>query len=139
MILVGSLTPQWKRGWYATASVITAVIAAVLTGVLWNQMGDDAPSTLVGGALAFDRFALFATFTICVSVALASLVVNDYLTREGEDGPEVYGLILAAAITAVITEAVAYHPRFHCGVSEPTRIKNNAPPSKARIGLILNH
>jgi NADH-quinone oxidoreductase subunit N len=65
-------------------------------------MGDDAPSTLVGGALAFDHFALFATFTICVSVALASLVVNDYLTREGEDGPEVYGLILAAAIGGVV-------------------------------------
>ena len=102
LILVGSLTPQWKRGWYATASVITAVTAAVLTGVLWSQMGDDAPSTLVGGALAFDHFALFATFTICVSVALASLVVNDYLTREGEDAPEVYGLILAAAIGGVV-------------------------------------
>jgi NADH-quinone oxidoreductase subunit N len=37
-----------------------------------------------------------------VSVALASLVVNDYLTREGEDGPEVYGLILAAAIGGVV-------------------------------------
>jgi NADH-quinone oxidoreductase subunit N len=102
LILVGSLTPQWKRGWYATASVVTAVTAAVLTGVLWNQLGDDASSTLVGGALAFDHFALFATFTICVSVALASLVVNDYLTREGEDGPEVYGLILAAAIGGVV-------------------------------------
>ena len=70
LILVGSLTPQWKRGWYATASVVTAIIAAVLTGMLWNQMGDDKPSTLVGGALAFDRFAMFATITICVSVAL---------------------------------------------------------------------
>ena len=98
LILVGSLTPQWKRGWYATASVVTAIIAAVLTGMLWNQMGDDKPSTLVGGALAFDRFAMFATITICVSVALVSLVVNDYLTREGEDGPEVYGLMLTAAI-----------------------------------------
>ena len=83
LILVGSLTPQWKRGWYAAASVITAVTGAVLTGVLWSQMGDDAPSTLVGGALAFDHFTLFATFTICVSVALVSLVVNDYPTREG--------------------------------------------------------
>jgi NADH-quinone oxidoreductase subunit N len=102
LILVGSLTPQWKRGWYATASVITATTAAVLTGVLWSQMGDDKSSTLVGGALAFDHFALFATFTICVSVALVSLVVNDYLTREGEDGPEVYGLILVAAIGGVV-------------------------------------
>jgi len=102
LILVGSLTPQWKRGWYATASVVTATTAAVLTGVLWSQMGDDKSSTLVGGALAFDHFALFATFTICVSVALVSLVVNDYLTREGEDGPEIYGLILAAAIGGVV-------------------------------------
>jgi NADH-quinone oxidoreductase subunit N len=102
LILVGSLTPQWKRGWYATASVITAITAAVLTGVLWNQMGDDKSSTLVGGALAFDHFALFATFTICVAVALVSLVTNDYLTREGEDGPEIYGLMLTAAIGGVV-------------------------------------
>jgi NADH-quinone oxidoreductase subunit N len=56
----------------------------------------------VGGALAFDHFALFATITICVSVALVSLVINDYLTREGEDGPEVYGLMLTAAIGGVV-------------------------------------
>ena len=71
LILVGSLTPQWKRGWYAAASVATAVTAAVLTGVLWSQMGDDKPSTLVGGAISFDHFALFATFTICVGLLLS--------------------------------------------------------------------
>ena len=102
LILVGSLTPQWKRGWYAAASVVTAITGAVLTGVLWSQMGDDKSSTLVGGAISFDHFALFATFTICVAVALVSLVANDYLTREDEDGPEVYGLILTAAIGGVV-------------------------------------
>ena len=102
LILVGSLTPQWKRGWYATASVVTATTAAVLTAVLWNQIGDDKPSTLVGGAISFDQFALFATFTICVAVALVSLVANDYLVRESEDGPEIYGLMLTAAIGGVV-------------------------------------
>ncbi len=102
LILVGSLTPQWKRGWYATASVVTATTAAVLAAVLWNQMGDDKPSTLVGGAISFDHFALFATFTICVAVALVSLVANDYLVRESEDGPEIYGLMLTAAIGGVV-------------------------------------
>lgn len=102
LILVGSLTPQWKRGWYAAASVVTAITAAVLTGVLWSQMSDDKSSTLVGGAISFDHFALFATFTICVAVALVSLVANDYLTREDEDGPEMYGLMLTAAIGGVV-------------------------------------
>ncbi len=102
LILVGSLTPQWKRGWYATASVVTATAAAVLTGVLWNQMSDDKSSTLVGGAISFDHFSLFATFAICVAVVLVSLVANDYLVREGEDGPEVYGLMLTAAIGGVV-------------------------------------
>ena len=91
LILVGSLTPQWKRGWYAAASVVTAVTAAVLTGVLWNQMGDDKPSTLVGGALAFDHFARrFVAFSIrcshrvcrCVSKADAR---SHRAKRQGTD------------------------------------------------------
>ena len=33
--------------------------------VLWDDVTDNGPSTLVGGALAFDTFALFVTIAIC--------------------------------------------------------------------------
>ena len=86
LILVGSLTPQWKRGWYATASVITAVTAAVLTGVLWNQMGDDAPSTLVGGALAFDHFALFGAHATALTpmrgLGISVMALGVWITQQ---------------------------------------------------------
>ena len=45
---------------------------------------------------------MFATITICVALALVSLITNDYLHREGHDAPEVYGLFLTAAIGAII-------------------------------------
>ncbi|NBT38063.1 MAG: NADH-quinone oxidoreductase subunit N, partial [Actinobacteria bacterium] len=43
-----------------------------------------------------------STFVMTVSVLLVSLVVNDHLEREGEDGPEVYGLMLSALIGGII-------------------------------------
>ncbi|MEY3987247.1 MAG: NADH-quinone oxidoreductase subunit, partial [Actinomycetota bacterium] len=49
-----------------------------------------------------DHFGLLSTFVMTVSVLLVSLVVNDHLEREGEDGPEVYGLMLSALIGGII-------------------------------------
>jgi NADH-quinone oxidoreductase subunit N len=102
LLLVGALTPQWPRGWYAAVSGVTAAIAGVLSFILWGDVANDKPVTLVGGAIALDRFALLSTITICVSLVLVSLITNDHLHREGEDGPEVYGLYLIAAIGAII-------------------------------------
>ena len=42
--------------------------AGVLAMVLWDDITDNGPSTLVGGALAFDTFALFVTITICAAL-----------------------------------------------------------------------
>jgi len=102
LLLVASLTPKWPKGWYAFFSATTAGAAAAMAMVLWDDVTDKGPRLLVGDAIALDRFALLGTIVICVSVLLASLITDDYLRREGLDGPEIYGLFLMAAIGGVV-------------------------------------
>lgn len=102
LLVVASLTPRWPKGLYAFVSAATAGTAAALSMVLWDDVTDKGPQFLVGDALALDRFALMATIIISVAVLLASLITDDYLRREQQDGPEVYGLYLMAAIGGIV-------------------------------------
>jgi NADH-quinone oxidoreductase subunit N len=102
LLVVGALTPTWPRGLYAAVTSVAAGAAGVLSMVLWDDVTDDGTSTLVGDALAFDTFALFVTITICASLILVALTTDDYLRREGFDGPEVYALFLVAATGGVV-------------------------------------
>src|SRR5512145_2526702 len=73
LLVVGALTPLWPRGWYAIVTAAAAVAAGVLSMALWDDVTDNGTSTLVGGALAFDTFALFVTITICAGLVLIAL------------------------------------------------------------------
>ncbi len=73
LLLVGALTPQWPRGLYAAVTAAAAGAAGVLAMVLWDDITDKGPKTLVGGALSFDAFAQFVTITICAAVILVAL------------------------------------------------------------------
>lgn len=105
LMLLGALTPRWPRGLYAAFAATTAGTALVMSFVLWDDITDRGASTLVGGAMAFDGFAMFTTIAICVAVMLACLVTDDYLRRERQDGPEVYVLYLMAAIGGIVMAA----------------------------------
>jgi NADH-quinone oxidoreductase subunit N len=105
LLVVGALTPTWPRGLYAAVTAAAAGAAGVLSMVLWDDVTDDGPSTLVGDALAFDTFAHFLAITICVSVILVVLTTDDYLRREEYDGPEVYALFLVAATGGIVMAA----------------------------------
>ncbi len=105
LLVVGALTPTWPKGWYAIVTAIGAGAAGVLSMVLWDDVTDNGPSTLIGGALAFDTFAQFITITICAGLILIALTSDDYLRREGFDGPEVYALFLVAATGGVVMGA----------------------------------
>ena len=69
---------------------------------LWHKITHGGASTLIGGALRFDVFSMFVTITIAAAVMLVAFVTDDYLRREGLEGPEVYALYLLAAIGAVV-------------------------------------
>lgn len=102
LMVLGALLPRWPRGLYAAFTATTAGTALVMSFVLWDDITDKGASTLVGGAIAFDGFAMFATIAICVSLILATLVTDDYLRREEMDGPEVYALYLMTAIGGIV-------------------------------------
>ncbi|MEZ5226914.1 MAG: NADH-quinone oxidoreductase subunit N [Acidimicrobiales bacterium] len=56
-------------------------------------------------AMVVDHFTVFVTGVICLSVLLVSLILDDYLRREGFDGPEWYVLMLLSASGGVILAA----------------------------------
>ena len=87
LLVAGALTPRWPRGLYAGVTAAAAIAAGVLAMMLWDDITDSGPSTLVGDALAFDTFAMFVTIVICVALLLVALVTDDYLRREGSTVP----------------------------------------------------
>ena len=76
LLVLGALTPRWPRGLYAAFSATIAGAAIVMCFVLWDDITDEGSRTLVGGAIAFDRFAMFATIAICAAVLIASLITG---------------------------------------------------------------
>ncbi len=102
LMLLGALTPKWPNGWYAMFSAITAGTAAAFAMVQWDDITDNGPSTLVGGAIAFDTLAMFLTITICIALLLVSLLTDESLRGTPNDGPEIYALYLVAAIGGVV-------------------------------------
>ncbi len=102
IMLIGALTPRWPNGWYAMFSAITAGTAAVFAMVQWDDITDNGPTTLVGGAIAFDTLAMFLTITICVALLLVSLLSDAHLRGTPNDGPELYALYMVAAIGGVV-------------------------------------
>ena len=105
LLLVGSLTPQWRRGGYGLASAVIALIAIALSVFLWRDISSSGPKLLVGSALALDQFAVLASIAICSAVVLVSLVTSDYLASENADSPEIYALYLTAAIGGIVMAA----------------------------------
>jgi NADH-quinone oxidoreductase subunit N len=102
LLLVGALTPAWPKRLYAFVAACTAGAAGVLAIILWDDISDNGPTTLVGGALAFDKLAMFMTVTICLGVLLVSILTDDYLQDTPNQGPEVYALYLVAAIGGIV-------------------------------------
>ena len=109
LLLAGALTPTWPRGLYAGVTVAAAIASGVLAVIQWDDISDGSTSTLVGGALAFDTFAMFVTIVIGAAVVGVALVAGDQLHRDGGDGPEIYALVLAAAAGDAYRKATPRH------------------------------
>ena len=92
------------RGAYALFTVLTCAVAVVASVLLWDRVQDPDRGgfTALVGALTVDGFTLFFTVLIALSIALAALLADDYLRREGIDGPELYALMLLSGAGGVI-------------------------------------
>jgi len=113
LLLVGALTPRWPRGWYAMLTASIAGAAGVIAALQFATLADEAPRTLVKGALAHDRFGLLAIIALCVAVVFTSMTTSDAADGAGSnatdggvapssDALEPYSLMLTAAIGAAV-------------------------------------
>lgn len=105
LLLFGALIPRWPRGGYAVVASASAITAAIMSMIKWNNLGYDPAESVLSGAINIDRFAVFGWITISVAIVLVSLITHDYLVREDQDGPEVYALYLTAAIGGYVMTA----------------------------------
>lgn len=102
LLLVGSLVPTWPRRGYAWVTGISTTVAIVANAVQWNNLYYNKGKTLFADAIAIDRFSVLASITICLAVIFGALMMSAYLTRMNADGPELYALLLTAAIGGLV-------------------------------------
>ncbi len=102
LLLVGSLVPTWPRRGYAWVTGISTTVAIVASAVQWNNLYYNKGKTFFADAIAIDRFSVLASITICLAVIFGALMTSAYLTRMNADGPELYALLLTAAIGGLV-------------------------------------
>jgi NADH-quinone oxidoreductase subunit N len=105
LLTVAAITPTRPgRGTYAIVTVLASAFAIGASAVLWDRVSDvdEGPFTTLAGAVTIDGFSLFFTITICLAIALAAMLSDDYLRREDLDGPELYVLMLLSGAGGVV-------------------------------------
>ena len=93
------------KGFYALVTVCTGGAALVAAAWLWNDVRHHGPRLAFANAIAVDGFAVFFFIVVGIAVVLAALLADDYLQREGLDGPEFYVLVLLSASGGMLMAA----------------------------------
>jgi NADH-quinone oxidoreductase subunit N len=103
LMLAGALLPsRVPKSLFAGATAAIGIAALVLTFVLWHDVQDSGPYSLLGGAIVLDGPALFITVVILAAIILTALFLEDYLEREGLSGSEVYALLITSALGGIV-------------------------------------
>ncbi|HEX3394781.1 MAG TPA: proton-conducting transporter membrane subunit, partial [Acidimicrobiales bacterium] len=92
---------------YAIFTVLTAVAALVSTAFLWHRVSGGHGHAVLGvaDAIVVDGYSVFFAVIICAAVVLGALLSDDYLRREGLEGPEFYVLMLLSASGGLLMAA----------------------------------
>ncbi len=103
LILAAVAMRVMRIGLDAAVTVGIGLGALSATLALWHhRVGLDGGFDALGSQFSIDGFMLVCTGAIVVSVVLVSLLLDDYLRREGIDGPEMYVLMLISAAGGVV-------------------------------------
>jgi NADH-quinone oxidoreductase subunit N len=105
LLLVGSLTPVWPRHGYAWFTGAVGSVAIILNCIKWNDLYYEKGRILFGDSIAIDRFSVLATITILGALVLSCFLMSAYVSRMNSDGPELFALMLTAAIGAIVMVA----------------------------------
>ena len=102
------ITRRLPRSTWSLLTVGLSVAAIVASALLWDRVQDPGRGefSALAGAITIDGFSIFFSVLIALSIGLAALLADDYLRREGLDGPELYALMLLSGAGG-ITMAMA--------------------------------
>ncbi|MDP9442483.1 MAG: hypothetical protein M3P34_09990, partial [Actinomycetota bacterium] len=92
-------------GFYALFTLCTAAVGLVSSAWLWLTLDEKRPRFAFANMIAVDGFAIFFFVVVCISIALAALLADSYLRREGLDGPEFYVLALLSGVGGMLMAA----------------------------------
>ncbi len=117
LLVAGFFVATMRVGFDAIFTAGTGLVALTAIAELWNDHHRatwpvdfiDRPVGLLGnpvGAIgdqfSFDGFSLVVAGVIVSAVALCALLLDEYLRREGIDGPEMYVLMMLSAAGGVV-------------------------------------
>jgi len=103
LVLSAAFVRSLQIGFDAAVTVGVGLVALVATVELWNDsFRVDGPLAAIGNQYGIDGFALVFTGVIASSVVLTALLLDNYLRREGIDGPEMYVLLMLSAAGGVV-------------------------------------
>jgi NADH-quinone oxidoreductase subunit N len=104
LITVTSLVPATRRGSFPAAFTVVVSGGALASLVpVWQRVsGEEGPRSVVAGAMTIDAYTVFITGLLCLAVALAALLLDDYIRREGLEAPEWFVLALLSASGGVL-------------------------------------
>ena len=99
LVTFTSLVPELRtRSFPALFTVAMAVGSGASLPYIWRRVDEaGGPILVLDGALSIDKFTLFISAIILTAVIFAGVLLDDYLRREGLDGPEWYVLIMLSA------------------------------------------
>ena len=105
LLVVAALTPPWPRHLMSLFTALIGAASGLWCLLLWNRIDHEGVQGLVGNVLTLDHAAVYIWIAISIGVVGAALLSDDYLRREGLDGPELYVMYLLAAIGAMVMAA----------------------------------
>ncbi len=105
MSLARDALPRWFASTFTALAGVATVVAAI---PLWVRVQDRLPTgeldsfSTLDSTYGVDGFSVFLTMLIAAVVVLIALLADDYLEREGLDGPELYVLVMLSAVGGII-------------------------------------
>ncbi len=118
LVVAAAFVRSMRIGFDAAVTVGVGLVAFVATVELWNDSfrstaltadevlagitSSGGPVAAIGNQYGIDGFALVFTGVIALAVVLTALLLDNYLRREGIDGPEIYVLMMLSAAGGVV-------------------------------------
>lgn len=103
ILLIGSMVRRpLPTGWNALVTVAASAACLILAVGAWARLVHDGPQRHFSGAVVVDGFSIFITCLVAASLAVAALLAEPWLKREGLEGPEFSVLAMLCASGAIV-------------------------------------